>query len=194
MVQVRPRPFVSENILIMIGAKRSAIFPLRVADAVAMTDRDPSDLCKRNAPAGQSLPKPRDDHRRFGFKLSVRDIVIGQRAVKRILPRDEVYRDVVVARGGIGVVVAAVIARPIRVPRTFVIRHRIISGRHFANPKNGRDDVRLPRITRSRKARSGRNENLRLDFKQRLRRAASSHTWQNPRCFRRATAPGRNVR
>src|SRR4029453_3879746 len=116
----------------------------------------------------KGLSKPWDNNRRFGLKLSVRDIVIRERAVKRVLPRDEIYWHVVVSPGRIGVVVTAVIARPLRVPGTLVIRNGIIRGRHFADPKNGCDNVRFPRITGRRKARSGRNENLWLDFKKRL--------------------------
>ena len=152
----------------MIGAERPAIFPLRVADPVAAADRDPAIFADRMPLLHEGLPEPRHDDRRFRFELPVRHIVIGQRAVKRVLPRNEIDRDVVVPPRRIGVVVAAVISRPIRIPRALVIRHRIIRGRHFADPENGRDDVGLPRIAGGRKARGRRDENLRLDFEERL--------------------------
>ena len=95
----------------------------------------------------------------------MRHVVIGQRAIKRILPRDERSRNVIPARGRLGSIEAAVIRGPVRVPGTLVIRDRIISAGLLANPKNRRHDVRLPRIARGRAGPgSGRDKHLRLDF------------------------------
>jgi hypothetical protein len=69
---------------------------LRVADPVAATDCYPAVFANRMPLLHECLSKPWDNNRRFGLKLSVRDIVIREGAVKRVLPRDEVYRDVVV--------------------------------------------------------------------------------------------------
>ena len=151
MVEVRLRPLVPENVLPMIGPERPAIFPLRVTDAVAVANRDPAIFADRMPLLHKRLPEPGHDDRRLRFELPMRDIVVGQRAIKWILPRDEVDRDVVMPARRIGVIEAAVVARPVRVPRALVIRHRIVRGRLFADPENGRDDVRLPRITRREK-------------------------------------------
>ena len=96
MVQVRSRSFVPENVLIMIGTERTTIFPLRVADPIAATDGYPAIFANRMPLLHERLSKPWDNNRCFGLKLSMRDIVIREGAVKRVLPRDEVYRDVVV--------------------------------------------------------------------------------------------------
>ena len=41
LVQIRSRAFVTKNILPVIGGEWPAIFPLGVANAVIMADRDP---------------------------------------------------------------------------------------------------------------------------------------------------------
>ena len=41
LVQIRSRAFVAKNILPVIGGEWSAVFPLSVANAVIMADRDP---------------------------------------------------------------------------------------------------------------------------------------------------------
>ena len=80
----------------MIGAERTAIFPLRITNPIAATDRYPAIFANRMPLLHEGLAKPWDNNRRFGLELPMRDIVIRQGAIKRVLPRDEVYRDVVV--------------------------------------------------------------------------------------------------
>ena len=44
MVEIWLRPLILENVLKMISAKRTTIFPLRVASAIAFSDGDPAIL------------------------------------------------------------------------------------------------------------------------------------------------------
>ena len=111
-VQIRLRPLVLKNVLKVVGAERPAIFPLRIANTVAFADRDPAILADRLALARyRILLEPRNDQRGFRFELAVRDIVIRQRDVKRILTRDEIDRDIVAAIRAIRGVVAAITAK-----------------------------------------------------------------------------------
>ena len=91
MVEVHLRTLVPKNVLVMIGSKRTAVFPLRVADAVPTTDCDPTIFADRVPLLDKSLPKPRYDHWCFWFELSVRDVVVGQCAVEGILAGNKIY-------------------------------------------------------------------------------------------------------
>ena len=86
----------------MVGPKRPAILPLRVADAVALANGNPTIAANRMARPGVSGLEPRNDQRRFRLELAVRHVVIGQREVERILPRDKRRWYVIPARGGSG--------------------------------------------------------------------------------------------
>src|SRR5947207_15644479 len=85
MVEVRLRPFILKNVLVMIGAKWAAIFPLRVASRVAFSDRDPASFTHRLARPRVDLFKPRDDQRSFCFELTEGDVLVRQRAVEWML-------------------------------------------------------------------------------------------------------------
>src|SRR5438874_2021647 len=97
MVQVRFWPFVAENILEVIGAKRTAIFPLRVADAISFTNGNPTMPANGLPLSVIGLFKPRNDQWRFRLELPVSHIVVGQCAVKWILFGNERDRDVIAA-------------------------------------------------------------------------------------------------
>ena len=168
MVQVRFRALVAEDVLKMVCAKRPAILPLRVAKAIAFANSDPAIAADRLPRSAVGLLEPRDYQRRFRLKLAVRDVVIRQRDVKRILPRDERDRNVIPARTRVRVVRAAVIRRPIQIPRTLVVRHRIVSAGLFPHPKHSGDNARFPRIPLDRRAGAGRDKDLRFYFEQRL--------------------------
>src|SRR5512132_233420 len=111
MVQIRLRALIAEDVLKMVCAKRAAILPLRVAEAIPFANGDPTMAANRLPRPGVGLLKPRDHQRRFGLELTVRDVVIRQRKVEWILPRDEGYWNVIAARARLWVVRAAVIRR-----------------------------------------------------------------------------------
>src|SRR3954470_10918348 len=168
MVQIRLRPLVAENILKMVGAKRPTILPLRVTEAIPFPNGNPTIAADRLPRSGVGLLKPRDYQRRFRLKLAVCHIVVRQCDVERILPRDERNRDVIPACARVRVIRAAVIRRPVQIPRTLKIRDGIISAGLFADPKDRSDNVRLPRVTLDRRPGTGRDQDLRFHFEQRL--------------------------
>ncbi len=143
-VEVRLGPLVSEDVFPMIGAKRARILPLRVDGAVAFADRDPAAFANRDARSAIGFLEPRHDPGRLRPMTFARLVVVGQRAIKRVLPRGEFYRDVVLAMRRVRIVVAAVVFRPGRVPTAGVIRDRVIRGRIFADPENRRDNALFP--------------------------------------------------
>src|SRR5947199_7527655 len=104
MVQIRLRTLIPENVLEMIGAKRAAILPLRVTEAISLANGNPTVAADRLSRAGVRLLEPRDHQRRFRLKLAVRHVVIRQGDVKGILPRDERDWDVIPARARLRVV------------------------------------------------------------------------------------------
>src|ERR1043166_8646125 len=104
MVQIGLRALVAKNILKMVRAKRPTILPLRVAEAVPFSNGDPAMAADRLPRPGVRLLEPRDHERRFRLELAVRDVVIRQREVERILPWDERYRNVIPARARVRVV------------------------------------------------------------------------------------------
>src|SRR5215813_5421975 len=116
MIEIRLGPLVSENVLKMVCPKRTAVFPLRVANAVPFTNGNPTMAADRLPWPDGGLLKPWDHKRRFRLELAVRDIVIRQRAVKRILPRDEGYWNVIPARVRLRAVRPAVTRCPIKIP------------------------------------------------------------------------------
>ena len=73
---VRRRPFILKNVLEMIGTKRATLFPLRVADAIPLSDADPAILAHGLTRPRMHLLEPRDDNRRLRLELPVLNIVI----------------------------------------------------------------------------------------------------------------------
>ena len=82
-------------------------------------------------------------------------VVIGERAVKWILPRSKSYREIIAPMGGVWIIKTAVVLCPLFIPGTGAIRNEIMSTWLFTDPKNCCDDVRFPWIPR-RKPRGGR--------------------------------------
>ena len=95
MVQIRFWPFVAKDILEMIGAKRAAIFPLRIAGPIAFANRDPMMPANRLPLSHVSLFEPRNYQGRFRFELAMGHVVIWQGAIKWVLLGNERDRDVI---------------------------------------------------------------------------------------------------
>ena len=168
MVKIRLRTLVPEDVLKMVCAKRAAILPLRVADAIALANSDPAITAYGLSLARVRLLEPRDHERRFRLELPMRHIVIRECEVEWILPRDKGYWDVIPACARLRVVRPTVIRRPIIIPATFVVRHRIISARFLTHPEDRRYDVHFPRVTLDRRAGTGRDKHLRFHLDHRL--------------------------
>src|ERR1700720_455619 len=130
----------------MVGPKRSGIFPLRVRDLVSLLNRNPSILANRHARSLIRFLEPRNDLRRFGPVAAGGFVVVGQRAVKWVLPRREFYWSVIVPARRIRIIQTAVTLRPLFVPRTGAVGYRIIFAWFFSDPENGRHDLALPRV------------------------------------------------
>src|SRR5258707_1284351 len=103
MIQIRFRALVAEDVLEMIGAKRAAILPLRIAKAIPFANGYPTIAADRLPRPSVGLLEPRDYQRRFRLELAVRDVVIRQRDVEGILPRDERNWNVIPARARVRV-------------------------------------------------------------------------------------------
>src|SRR6516225_10110685 len=168
MVKIRLRTLIAENILKMVCAKWPTILPLRVAEAVAFADGDPTVAADGLPRPGVRLLKPRDHKRRFRLELAVGYVVIRKREVERILPRNERNGNVIPARTRLRVVGPAVIRRPIKVPAALVIRYRIVSAGLFPHPEHRGDNIHFPRVPLDRRAGTGRDKDLRFHFEQRL--------------------------
>src|SRR4029450_2883284 len=168
MVQIRLRPLGSEDVLKMVRGKGTAILPLRVAEAIPFANGDPSMAADRLPGPGIGLLEPGDHQRRFGLELAVRDVVIRQREVERILPRDKRDWNIIPARAWLRVVRAAVIRCPIKIPRHLVVRPRIASPPFPTHPEHRRYDIHFPRIPLDRRAGAGRDEDLWFHLEHRL--------------------------
>src|SRR5207248_8035820 len=130
----------------MIGAKRTGIFPLRVGHVITFADRDPAAFARADGRTLISLLEPWDDLGRFRPMTGRGFVVIRQRAIKRILFRYKIRRNVTNTVGAIRVVESTVIPGPVFVPRTRTIWDRIAPARLLADPENGRHNFLLPRV------------------------------------------------
>src|SRR5207253_7832344 len=130
----------------MIGAKRTGIFPLRIGHAIAFADCDPAAFTCANGWTLIGLLEPWDDLGRFRPMTGRGFVVIGQSAIKRILCRYEIRRNVTNTVSAIRVVESTVIPGPIFVPRTRTIWDRIVPARLLTDPENGRHNFLLPWI------------------------------------------------
>src|SRR5438477_3022014 len=101
----------------MIGPERACVFPLGVNRSVTFFNFYPTILARRHTRSLIGFLEPRNDPGRFGPMAVIRLIVIGQGAVKRILPGREFHRSIIIAAmRGIRIIESAVAARPIMVP------------------------------------------------------------------------------
>src|SRR5205823_2460493 len=69
MTCIRPRPLILKNVLEMIGAKRPTIFPLRVADAISLSNGDPAILAHGVPRLRMDLLEPWADIRLLRLEL-----------------------------------------------------------------------------------------------------------------------------
>src|SRR5436190_4441670 len=166
MIKIRLWPLIAKDVLKMVGAKWATIFPLSITGAIAFTNGDPMVPAYRLSLLRIRLFEPRNNERRFRLKLAVRDIVVWQRAVEGIQLGNKRHGDVISPRARVGIIVSTVIRGPIKVPATPVIGDGIIASSLFSNPKDGRYDVRFPRVTLDCRAGTGGDENLRFHFEQ----------------------------
>src|SRR6202007_3221786 len=102
------RTCAAENVLPVIGAKRSSIFPLCITYPIAFANGYPAPFAYRNARTLVSFLEPGNDLRRFRAMPTGGFVVVRQRAVKRILSRRESYRGVVLPVGRIRIIKATV--------------------------------------------------------------------------------------
>src|SRR5262249_36698081 len=128
----------------MICPKRTTVLPLRVAEAIPFANSDPTMAADRLPRPGVGLLKPWDHKRGFRLKLAVRDLSICTRVVERILPRRECRCNAIPARHRLRVVFADVIPCPIKIPRTLLVRYRIVSSCLFPYPEHRRDNIHFP--------------------------------------------------
>src|SRR5437660_6065148 len=104
MVKIRLRPLIPEHILKMIGPERPAIFPLGIANAIALTNGDPAITAYRLALTRVGLLKPWNHQRRFRLELAMRNVVVRESEVEWIMFRGKGYWDVIPARARLPVV------------------------------------------------------------------------------------------
>src|SRR4029453_12962122 len=123
--------------------------PLRINRSIPFADCDPSTFARGNAGTLVRFFEPRHDTRRFRSMTGGCLVIVGKRAIKRILSRRKFHRKVVDPVGGIWVVKTAVIPGPIFVPGAPPVRHGIISARPLADPKDRCHNIFLPRIALS---------------------------------------------
>src|SRR5438552_8887142 len=95
------RTFVAKDILPIIGAERSCVFPLRINRSNPFANRDPSILAGGNAGASVRFLEPRNDARRFRPVTGGCLVIVGKRAVKRILSRPEFDWNIIASVRGI---------------------------------------------------------------------------------------------
>jgi hypothetical protein len=96
----------------MIGAERSCVFPLRINRSIPFANRDPSILAGGNAGALVRFLEPWDDPRRFRPVATRCLVIVREGAVKRVLSRRELYRNVIAAMRGIRIVKPAITSAP----------------------------------------------------------------------------------
>src|SRR5207248_3194455 len=142
----------------------ASVLPLRIDRSIAFADRDPAIFASGNSRALIRFLEPRDNPRGFRTAPCSCLVAIWKRAVKRILPGREFYRNVITPARGIWVIKTTVVFGPIFVPGTCPIRDRIISARLLADPKDRCHDTFLPwktlaRLRRSRRSPSWRKGN-----------------------------------
>ena len=128
----------------VIGAKRAAIFPLRVADSIPLAYGDPAILAHRLTRLRMDLLEPRDDSPRLRLEPPLVNIVVWQRTVKRILIWHERNRDVIMPGCRLRDVYSAKALQPILVPNALVLWRRFSRNLFFADPKNYCGDGRFP--------------------------------------------------
>src|SRR5438046_9187922 len=130
------RTFVAKDILPIIGTERSCVFPLRINRSIPFANRDPSILAGGNAGALVRFLEPRNDAGRFQPVTGRRLVIVWERAVKRVLSRRELYRNVIAPVAAIGIVKYAVTSAAIFVAGASPVRHGMLSATLVAYQKD----------------------------------------------------------
>ncbi len=131
----------------MVGSEGSAIRPLGVAGTSgAVADGDPSVAADADTVSGERFLEPWNDEFRFGFVGSFGEVVVGERAVERVLFGDEVGGEVPAPFGGVGIIVTAEGDHPVRIPRGGTVVDGVVHGCAFADPEHGGDDSSMPGV------------------------------------------------
>ena len=94
-VSIRFGPLVAEDVLEMIGPEWTAVLPLRVTNQVSLANSDPVILANGLPGCGVRLLEPRNNERRFRFKLPIDQIVVRQGDIERILSGNKRNRNVI---------------------------------------------------------------------------------------------------
>ena len=130
----------------MVRSEWSCVFPLRISNSIAFADRDPSIFASGNGRALVCLFEPRNNARRFRPVACMCFVVIGQCAVKWVLPRCKLHRDIITPMGRVWVIKTTIVFCPSFVLKSSFILYQIISARSFADPKDCCYDTCFPRI------------------------------------------------
>ena len=146
LVQIGFWTFIAKHVLPMVRLEWPCVFPLRISNSIAFADRDPSIFTSGNSRTLICLLEPRNNARRFRPVACTSFVVVGECAVKRVLPRCKFYRDIITPMGRIWVIKTAVVFCPSFVPGTCAIRDKIISTGLFADPKDCCYNTCFPRI------------------------------------------------
>ena len=168
MIKVRFGTLIAKDVLEMVGSKWAAIFPLRITSAITFANGNPAMPAHRLSLPRIGLLEPRYHKRRFRLELAMRNIVVRERTIKGVLPRNKGDWNVIPPRTGVWVIVSPVIRRPIEVSTASVVGDRIIASGLFSDPKYRGNNVRLPRVALDRRSRTGRDEHLWFHLEQRL--------------------------
>jgi hypothetical protein len=139
----------------MVRSEWSRVFPLRISDSIAFADGDPSIFTSGKSRALVGLFKPRNNARRFWPVARMCFVVVGECAIKWILPRCKFYRNIITPMGRIRVIETTVAFCPLLVPSTCAIRDQIMATWLFADPKDCCYDACFSRIP-PRRSRGGR--------------------------------------
>src|SRR5205807_6734778 len=94
----------------------AGIFPLRIDDFVSLANRDPAIFANGDGGALVSVFEPRNYMRRFRSVAGGSFVVVGQGAIKWILPRREFHRRIILPARRIWVIETAITFRPLFVP------------------------------------------------------------------------------
>jgi len=109
--------FGAEDVTPVVSGPGAAVFPLGVTGFASEVDFYPASFADGTASFSVAALKPRDDFKGFRFGAAVvEDVVVGEGDVEGVLFRSERAREESVALGTVGVVIAAVIIGPFRVP------------------------------------------------------------------------------
>ena len=147
LVQIWPRALVSEHVLPVVRTEGTAILPLCITDSVSVSNGDPSPLKNALTVTNISVSEPRNHLARLAFGTATFHVVIRESDIKRILARHEIDRDIISARDGVRVVIAAVAVVPIAVPGASIIGDGIVAAGPFTDPEDCRDNPEFPWVT-----------------------------------------------